>query len=79
MQTPSVSSPGSVGEATQIPKSCLEDSTKLVKTPSREYDLKRVMFDNIEVREYPMILGDNPSVSEGEILIVSFREPFDEI
>jgi len=45
-------------------KSCLRDSTK-PKTPSQEYALKKVFFDEIEVREYPQILGDNPAVTEG--------------
>ncbi len=47
-------------------KSCLKDPTKLHKTASQEFELKKVIFDGVEVREYPQILGDNPAVSEGE-------------
>lgn len=32
---------------------------------SEEYSLKKVYFDQICIREYPIILGDNPAVSDG--------------
>ena len=44
----------------------MKDLTKLDKRTNREFDVKRVIFHDIEVREYPQILGDNPGVSEGE-------------
>lgn len=46
-------------------KSCMKDLTK-ERTPSQEFQLKKVIFDEIEVREYPIIMGDNPAVSEGK-------------
>ena len=46
-------------------KSCMKDLTK-ERTPSQEFQLKKVIFDEIGVREYAIILGDNPAVSEGK-------------
>lgn len=39
---------------------------KDLKRTKQEFDVKQVVFHNVEVREYPQILGDNPGVSEGE-------------
>ena len=47
------------------PKSCLKDPTNLHRKASPEFQLKKVLFADVEVREYPQILGDNPAVSEG--------------
>lgn len=52
-------------------KSCLKDPA-VGKTPSQEYDLKKVIFDKIQVREYPQIMGDNPAVSEGVPLTIGW-------
>jgi len=46
-------------------KSCLKDSTEK-QVIGKEYDLKKVIFDEITVREYPLILGDNPAVGCGK-------------
>lgn len=32
---------------------------------SEDFGIKKVYFDQIYIREYPIILGDNPAVSEG--------------
>jgi len=34
---------------------------------------KKVRFSHIEVRQYPMILGDNPSVSSGPALTIDWE------
>jgi len=48
-------------------KSCLRDLSSLENSPSQEFNLctKEVIFDDITVREYPQILGDNPMVTAG--------------
>ena len=46
-------------------KSCLRDLSS-EQTLSQKFDLKKVIFDEITIREYPLILGDNPSVSAGK-------------
>ena len=46
-------------------KSCLKDASR-GKTASQEYALKKIFFDEVMVREYPRILGDNPAVSDGK-------------
>lgn len=53
-------------------KSCMKDLTK-ERTPSQEFQLKKVIFDEIGVREYAIILGDNPAVSEGVPLTIPWK------
>ena len=35
--------------------------------------MKKVWFDQLEVREYPMILGDNPATSEGAPVTIDWE------
>jgi hypothetical protein len=54
-------------------KSCMTSALSSNKdggpaaSSSYSFELKKVIFDEIRIREYPRILGDNPAVSEGEI------------
>jgi hypothetical protein len=41
--------------------------TSKQRKPWEEFDLKKVIFDEVNIREYPQILGDNPAVSIGKI------------
>jgi hypothetical protein len=41
--------------------------TSKQREPWQEFDLKKVIFDEVNIREYPRILGDNPAVSIGKI------------
>ena len=31
-----------------------------------QYSFKKVIFDEIMIKEYPCVIGDNPAVSEGK-------------
>jgi len=53
-------------------KSCLKDSTE-EQVIGKEYDLKKVIFDEITVREYPLILGDNPAVGCGPPVTIDWK------
>lgn len=53
----------------QPAKSCM----KRERSPSQEFQLKKVIFDDVEIREYPHILGDNPAVSEGVPLTIGWK------
>jgi len=53
-------------------KSCLRDPTR-EKSPSDQFDLKEVAFEDVQIREYPKILGDNPAVSEGAPLTIDWE------
>merc|ERR1712224_642372 len=44
------------------------------KTASQEYALKKIFFDEVMVREYPRILGDNPAVSDGAPVTIDWKE-----
>eukprot|EP00531_Pseudo-nitzschia_arenysensis_P013467 CAMPEP_0116134918 /NCGR_PEP_ID=MMETSP0329-20121206/10913_1 /TAXON_ID=697910 /ORGANISM="Pseudo-nitzschia arenysensis, Strain B593" /LENGTH=181 /DNA_ID=CAMNT_0003629683 /DNA_START=173 /DNA_END=718 /DNA_ORIENTATION=- len=50
-------------------KSCIRRE----RSPSQEFQLKKVIFDEIEVKEYPRMLGDNPAVSEGVPLTIGWK------
>jgi len=41
--------------------------TSKQREPWQEFDLKKVIFDEVNIREHPKILGDNPAVSIGKI------------
>jgi len=73
MPSSSLRSVRSTNETLHTLKSCLKDPTRMGKTLSQEYNLKRVIFDDVEVREYPQILGDNPAVSEGVPLTIMWN------
>jgi hypothetical protein len=51
-------------------KSCLkrqhhhDDEPTVSKT--NYYSFKKVIFDEIMIKEYPPVIGDNPAVSEGK-------------
>lgn len=53
-------------------KSCLKAPT-LGRKPGHEYDLKKVIFGEITVREYPQILGNNPAVSIGVPITIDWK------
>jgi len=43
------------------------------ETSSDEFDLKKVIFDEVTVREYPQILGDNPAVTIGAPVSIGWK------
>jgi len=56
-------------------KSCMVTSPAHIRTTAVKVKLS-VQFGDIEVRSYPIILGDNPSVSGGPPLTIDW-DPFD--
>lgn len=50
--------------------SCLSESADLNESPST--DRRRVIFKNILIREYPICVGDNPSVSVGAPITIGW-------
>ena len=48
--------------------------TSKQREPWQEFDLKKVIFDEVNIREYPQILGDNPAVSIGKIHKFCFQD-----
>ncbi|MGK3756739.1 MAG: hypothetical protein ACI8RD_009053 [Bacillariaceae sp.] len=52
-------------------RGCLRNNKQ--RTPSQEFDLKKVIFDEVNIREYPQILGDNPAVTIGKINTYCFQ------
>lgn len=53
-------------------KSCLKDLT-VGRTPGEKNNLKQVIFDEVIVREYPRILGDNPAVGYGPPVTIGWK------
>lgn len=66
-----VQSCGSIEAPKQL-KSCIRDPDRPV-SPSKEFDLKRIFFDQITIREHVQILGDNPAVSDGAPVTLSWE------
>ena len=48
--------------------------TSKQREPWQEFDLKKVIFDEVNIREYPQILGDNPAVSIGKMNKFCFQD-----
>mmetsp|Transcript_54631 Transcript_54631/g.132668 ORF Transcript_54631/g.132668 Transcript_54631/m.132668 type:complete len:196 (-) Transcript_54631:1612-2199(-) len=56
-------------------KSCLKQDrvTGDDDAPSIEKETKRINFGNLRIQKYPIILGDNPSVSYGPPISIDFQ------
>jgi len=54
----------------------MRDPTKATassSSPAKHYELKKVFFHEVEIREYPQVLGDNPSVSDGAPVAIAWE------
>jgi len=54
----------------------MRDPTKATassSSPAKYYELKKVFFHEVEIREYPQVLGDNPSVSDGAPVAIAWE------
>jgi hypothetical protein len=59
-------------------KSCIKTHRGVTSSdPSKCAKKKKVLFDIIEVREHPRILGDNPSAKKGPPLSIGWYTPTD--
>jgi hypothetical protein len=59
----------------EVKKGCLKIKTQtesLKKTVSSSTDDRSVFFSTLEIRTYPLRLGDNPSISSGPPLTISW-------
>jgi len=46
-------------------KSRIRKLKSIIATPSKSRTPTRIRFDSVEVREYPLVVGDNPSITGG--------------